>query len=114
MYELNYYNSRKLINDLKAMKKEIDNGNSIDWFKQAEFFINVKELAGAEIANQLKDDLEKGLENQEQNNTDSPGNDGCQNPNEIKLNKDKQFIQRYLKLLLKDRDNNSPPPSNEN
>jgi len=42
MYELNYYIKIKLIKDLKEMDKEIDNGNSIDWFQQAEFFVNVK------------------------------------------------------------------------
>ena len=59
MYELNYYIKIKLIKDLKEMDKEIDNGNSIDWFQQAEFFVNVKELAGPEIANEIKEGLEK-------------------------------------------------------
>lgn len=114
MYELNYYYSKKLINDLKEMYKEIEKGNAIDWFKQAQFFINVKELAGEEIANQLSKELETDLDNQEQNNDETPGNDGCQNQNEIRMKKDIEFIKRYLKLLSKDMDNNSPPPSNGN
>ena len=59
MFELIYYIKIKLIKVLKEMDKEIDNGNSIDWFQQAEFFVNVKELAGPEIANEIKEGLEK-------------------------------------------------------
>ena len=110
MYELNYYIKIKLIKDLKEMDKEIDNGNSIDWFQQAEFFVNVKELAGPEIANGIKEGLEKDLDGQAENDGNSPGNDECTNEKERKLRKDKEFIKKYLKLLLRDLDN-SPPPS---
>lgn len=94
MFELNYYIKIKLINVLKEVDKEIDNGNSIDWFKQAEFFVNVKELSGPEIANEIKEGLEKDLNDQVKNHGNSPGNDECTNEKERKLRKDKEFIKR--------------------
>lgn len=106
IFERDYYNRIQVIKQLKKLEKDADNGISINWYLEREFFKRIDELAGKEIANIIKRDLQRN--DQEANTTDTPGND---NNVENKKKSDKDYIKQYLKILLDIDDTSSAPPS---
>lgn len=100
MYGLIPFKRMKVINELKKLDEK---GNSINWADQTDFFFKVKELVDEQMANDLKKEV-LGVFDRENGNNDTPGNNDNNETN------DKQFIKKYLELLLDVNDDNSPAP----
>lgn len=78
MVEKEFYNKMKLIQNLRRLEKDADNGKFIDWMIEREIFKNIAFIAGDTIANAIKDDLignynkeTTGNENNEENQVEN-------------------------------------------
>lgn len=77
-----------VIEHLNMLREQASSG-TINWYEQTEFFKKVEDFAGQEISNALKDELL-----------------GTFDPNNEKKTNDKEFINKYIILLLKKDDAN--------
>ena len=101
--EGDYYKRLQIIDHLRLLDQEISEGKTIDWFKQREFFKKIEGLAGEAIANAIKEELSKSPKDEDESETD----DG----NSHKKYTDKDYIKKYMSLLLQDNNMNSAPTS---
>ena len=105
LFERDFYNRIRVIDQLRKLEKDAENNITIDWYKQREFFERIDELAGKDIANIIKNDLLRV--NAPTNNDESPGNDNEEN----RKKSDKEYIKEYLKCLLEPKNSSSAPIS---
>lgn len=82
-----------VIEHLNMLRDRASSG-PINWYEQTEFFKKVEDFAGYEIANAIKDELIKNIDPK----------------NEEKAN-DKDFINKYIILLMKREDINKIDPN---
>ena len=80
-----FYKRVQVIEHLRKLEQSI---GSIDWLKQTEFFKKIKEFAGEEITNAIINDLLENVGNNQ------------------KIN-DREYIKRFLNLLVSKKDNNN-------
>ena len=78
LVDKNYYKRIQIIGHLRNLEKM---SGRIDWLKQNEFFEKMKDFAGEEITQAIMNDLFQKYENNEKSN-------------------DKEYINKFLKLLL--------------
>jgi len=79
------------------MLREKASSGPINWYEQTEFFKKVEDFAGQDISDALKDELL-----------------GTFDPNNEKKTNDKEFINKYIILLLKKDDANKISANQKN